>query len=143
MSLITQRTSFFAANQSFHFDSDPNTIESIEMVALALGANRDTEDHSRLYFNLKDDKTSKKALEALENVINQITTLHSFKICISCGNQSIIVEGNDNTFNALYAIIKAFNKDIIDDTVTFSEEELNRFEAIQSVAVAMGILPYC
>lgn len=147
MSFVIQRLIFTTPTQTFCFDSTPEIAESIELVALALGAERDLQDNTLFSFDFNNIELSNKALSVLDKVIENIgSPIFSgiSRIRILCGNKSLVVEGNDSCFIAFCTVVMfAFDKIIVNETVTFSSDEENRFEAIQRIATIMGILPYC
>ena len=146
MSLLTQRVVFHTSQRSLALESDPNTIYSLEQIAFILGATLDQDDDSsthHLNFYLDTAEKSNKALSAIEKVWEKFKSISFFRIKICCRDQILTVEGDGDTFRSFSALVQSFNKCIENETITFSENEYDRFAAIHTAALAMGIIPYC
>ena len=145
MSLLTQRVVFYTNQRFLALESDPNTVDSLEQIAFTLGAIQDQDDDFNIHrfrFCFDTEEKAERALSAMEMIWENLKSISSFKIKLQCGNQSLTVEGDNDTFQAFLALVQSFNKEIENETITFSEDEYDRFDAIQTAAIAMGIIPF-
>lgn len=146
MSLIIQRSVFTANSHTLTLEANPNTIEALEKIAIALGASTSEENSHYFDFDFDSDERAEQCLLALEKIWNNIQPLDSpfkIKICCETTAQSLFIEGDDKKLQALVALIRCFGKEIVEDVVTFSKDEWEQFDALHSATIAMGILPYC
>ena len=143
MSLLNQRSYFSSSKRVLILETDPSTMDALEKIAIILGAKEDEYNHHNFVFDSDNIKKNEQSLDVIEMVYLKIPeSSYITKINICHKNQNLVIEGDDEKFKALVALIQVFGKDIGNKVkVTFSDCEKCAFYSILSIAETLEILP--
>jgi len=141
MSLVSERTCFLTNARSFTVEGEPLIIDVLEKIAVAFGAHQDEYVRHKFIFDSKSAKMNEYALRSVEKVWDKLYESNITKIKIYYMNECLNLEGDDERFKALIALLRALGKEIHDNEVTFSKSEQASFYAIYDIAEKLEIIP--
>ena len=137
ISLLTQRTRFCAGDSQLVIDNDPQLVEALEMLAIAIGAKKET-NHS---FRFSNHKLLEVIFRTNANCKNVPTSPQKMLLC--CENQVVVLDGDSPEHRIFYAFLSSVSQNSSSKIFNFQEENKILFGDMINISEAMGLVPCC